>query len=73
MLAFRVNIRWAVATAPQMTPKQILALPAINLPFEQYTLYLSGSSDPLPLDTPITIRRGEVLEAQRDGKYGGRQ
>lgn len=71
VLAFRVNVRWAVATAPQMTPRQILALPAINLPYEQYTLYLPGSSDPLPLDTPITLKRGEALEAQRDGKYGG--
>lgn len=73
VLAFRVNVRWAVAPAPQMTPRQILALPAINLPYEQYTLYLPGSSDPLPLDTPITITRGEALEAQRDGKYGGRE
>lgn len=73
VLAFRVNVRWAVAAAPQMTPRQILALPAINLPYEQYTLYLPGSSDPLTLDTPITITRGEALEAQRDGKYGGRE
>ena len=73
VLAFRVNTRWAVATAEQMTPKQILALQAINLPYEQYTLYLPGSSDPLPLDTPITLTRGEALEAQKDGKYGGRE
>ncbi len=72
VLAFRVNTRWAVATAPQMTPRQILALPAINLDYQQYTLYMPGSADPLPLDTPITITRGEALEAQHDGKYGGR-
>jgi hypothetical protein len=71
VLAFRVNTRWAVATSPEMTPKQILALPAINLDYQQYTLYMPGSSDPLPLDKPIHLKRGEALEAQRDGKYGG--
>lgn len=70
VLAFRVNTRWAVATAPQMTPKEILALPAINLPYQEYTLYLPGSNNPLPLNQPITLHRGEALEAQRDGKYG---
>lgn len=72
VLAFRVNTRWAVATAPQMTPRSILALPAVNLDYQQYTLYLPGSADPLPLDQPITMTRGMALEAQRDGKYGGR-
>jgi hypothetical protein len=71
VLAFRVNTRWAVATNPEMTPKEILALPAINLDYQQYTLYLPGSNDPLPLDKPIHLKRGEALEAQRDGKYGG--
>lgn len=70
VLAFRVNTRWAVATSPQMTPKEILALPAINLDYQQYTLYLPGSATPLPLEQAITITRGEALEAQRDGKYG---
>ena len=39
-----------------MTPKEILALPAINLDYQQYTLYLPGSNDPLPLDKPIHAR-----------------
>jgi hypothetical protein len=73
VLAFRVNTRWAVATGPQMTPKQILALPSINLDYQQYTLYLPGSATPLPLDQEIPITRGEALEAQRDGKYGGQE
>jgi hypothetical protein len=71
VLAFRVNTRWAVATKPEMTPREILALPAINLDYQQYTLYLPESCDPLALDTPIHLKRGEALEAQRDGKYGG--
>jgi hypothetical protein len=73
VLAFRVNTRWAVAAKPEMTPKEVLALPAINLDYQQYTLYLPGSSDPLPLDKPIHLKRGEALEAQRDGKYGERK
>jgi hypothetical protein len=71
--AFRVNTRWAVAPKEQMSPREILALPAINLDFQQYTLYLPGKSDPLPLDTPIPIERGMAFEAQRDGRYGAVQ
>lgn len=71
VLAFRVNTRWAVAPKPDMTPREILALPAIGLDYQQYTLYMPGSNDPLPLDKPIHLKRGEALEAQRDGKYGG--
>ena len=66
--AFRVNTRWAVAPDPKMTPRQILGL--VDLDYQQYTLYRPGSSDPLPLDSPIEMKRGEVFEAQRDGKYG---
>jgi hypothetical protein len=68
--AFRVNTRWDIATASTMTPRQILALPRINLDFQTYTLYRLGSADPLPLDTAIEIERGTALEAQPDGKYG---
>jgi len=71
VLAFRVNNRWAIATAVEMSPRQILALPAIGLNFAEYTLYLPDSAVPLPLDTPIRIERGMALEAQKDGKYGG--
>lgn len=72
VLAFRVNTRWAVAPQSPMTPREVLALPAINLDHTQYTLYPPGSATPLPLDTPVTIERGMAFEAQRDGKYGGR-
>jgi hypothetical protein len=71
-LAIRVNTRWDVATSESMTPREILALPQIALDFQQYTLYLPGSAEPLPLDAPVAITRGEVFEAQRDGKYGAR-
>ena len=71
VLAFRVNTRWAVATKPQMSPREILALPGINLDPAQYTLYPPESATPLPLDEPVAITRGMAFEAQRDGKYGG--
>lgn len=68
--AFRVNTRWSVAPTAELTPRAILSLPRINLDFQNYTLYRPGSVDPLPLDVPVPIERGEAFEAQRDGKYG---
>lgn len=65
---FRVNNRWAIATAEMLTPRQILQL--VNLKYEEYTLYRENSADPLPLDTAIPVSRGQVFEAQRDGRYG---
>ncbi len=70
VLAFRVNTRWAIAPKDELSPREILALPEINLDFQQYTLYSPSSSIPLPLDTPIRIKRGMAFEAQRDGRYG---
>ena len=66
--AFRVNTRWWVAPKENMTPHQILDL--VGLDYREYTLYRDQSADPLPLDTPCSINRGDVFEAQRDGKYG---
>ena len=70
VLSFHVNARWAIAPRPSLTPREIVALDGIKLDPTEYTLYLPGSGDPLPIDTPITITRGMLLEAQRDGKYG---
>jgi hypothetical protein len=67
---FRVNNRWAVATAQDMTPREVLALPDINLDYQEFTLYPPDSDAPLALDTPICVKRGADFEAQRDGKYG---
>lgn len=68
--AFSVNTRWATATAPAMSPREILALPAVNLPFQDYSLYRPGSQQELSLDEPIPIHRSDHFEAVRDGKYG---
>jgi hypothetical protein len=70
VLSFRVNTRWAVAPKPELSPREILALPEINLDHTQYSLYFPNSTDLLPLDTPIKIERGMAFEAQRDGRYG---
>ncbi len=67
---FRVNVRWAAATAKELTPREILVLPGINLNYEEFTLYSPDSDDKLPLDTPTCIKRGMEFEAQPDGKYG---
>ena len=67
--AIAVNTRWRVATAAQMTPHQILDL--FGLDYQSYTLYLPGSADVLPIDTPIETVRDSKFEAQKDGKYGG--
>ena len=67
---FRVNNRWAVATSPDMTPREVLALPDISLDYQEFTLYPPDSDNPLALDTPIRIKRGADFDAHRDGKYG---
>jgi hypothetical protein len=68
--AFSVNTKWAVATVPTMSPREILALPEINLPYQDYSLYRPGSARELPLDERIPVTRGDHFEAVRDGKYG---
>ena len=70
VLAFRVNTRWAIASKPELSPREILALPEINLDHTQYSVYFPNSTELLPLDTPIKIERGMAFEAQRDGRYG---
>lgn len=70
VLAFRVNTRWAITPKPDLSPREILALPEINLDYTQYSLYLPNSSDLLALDTPLKVERGMAFEAQRDGRYG---
>jgi hypothetical protein len=70
VLAFRVNTRWAVAPKLDLSPREILALPKVNLDYTQYSLYFANSSELIALDTPIKIERGMAFEAQRDGRYG---
>ncbi len=69
VLAIRLNTQWQIATQPSMSPREILRL--FGLDFQEYTLYRPMSGEPLPLDAPISLSRGDGFEAQRDGKYGG--
>jgi hypothetical protein len=67
--AIRVNTRWLIAPEERMTPKSILALAGLS--WEEYSLYTPPeSTQPLPPDSDIPLSRGELFEAQRDGKYG---
>jgi hypothetical protein len=64
----KVNNRSRVAPEASMTPRQILDL--FQLKIEEYSLYRENSTDLLPVDTAIALKRGDVFEAQKDGKYG---
>lgn len=65
---FRVNNRFAVAGEPMLSPRQILTL--VGLKVEEYSLYRANSADLLALDVAVAVNRGDVFEAQRDGRYG---
>jgi hypothetical protein len=68
-LVVRINAKWGVATSEQLTPRQLL----VEFGFDpaQFSLYRCDSSQLLPPDTPLHLRRGEHFEAQKDGRYGG--
>ena len=68
-LVIRINSKWGVAKAEQMTPRELL----VEFGFDptQFSLYRHDSSQVLPPDTQIHLHRGEHFEAQKDGKYGG--
>ncbi|MDQ6857487.1 MAG: hypothetical protein M3Z65_00655 [Chloroflexota bacterium] len=68
VLAIRVNKRWRIAPEPSLTPRAILQL--FDLNGTEYSLYMPDQTNPLPPDTAISLKRGEVFEAQKDGKYG---
>ncbi len=65
---FRVNTRWWIAPKESMTPHEILD--QVGLDYREYTLYRGQSTDLLPLEETVSVNRGDIFEAQRDGKYG---
>lgn len=67
-LAVRINARWGIAPHDPITPRQLLD--AFEFDPSQYSLYHTHSAEPLPVDTPIQVKRGEHFEAQKDGRYG---
>ena len=44
MRTFRVNKRWDVALRPELSPREIMALPLIHLDFQDYTLFPPDSN-----------------------------
>jgi hypothetical protein len=68
-LVVRINSKWGVATAPQMTPRQLLH--EFGFDPAHFSLYRHDASEPLPPDISLHLHRGEHFEAQKDGRYGG--
>lgn len=68
VLAVKINTIWRIAPADSMTPRELLT--SFDLDPAQYSLYKPDSIEPLPADTPISLSRGDMFEAQKDGRYG---
>lgn len=68
VLAVKINTKWAVAPSPTMTPRKLLT--SFGFDPSQFSLYAPDSTEPLPPDTPISLHRGDMFEAQKDDRYG---
>jgi hypothetical protein len=51
-----------------MTPRELLT--SFGFDPSQFSLYKPDSTEPLPADTAISLYRGDMFEAQKDGRYG---
>ena len=67
-LVVQINTKWGIAPSPSPTPKQLLQ--AFGFSPSEYSLYYCNSSELLPPDVPLNLKRGERFEAQKDGRYG---
>lgn len=68
VLAVKINTKWAIAPSSTMTPRELLT--SFGFDPSQFSLYKPDSTEPLPADTAISLHRGDMFEAQRDGRYG---
>lgn len=68
VLAVKINTKWGVAPSASMTPRELLT--SFGLDPSQYSLYRPDGIDPLPADTPLSLKREDMFEAQKDGRYG---
>lgn len=68
LLVIKVNATWKVAPKKSMSPREIIDL--FGMDYTQFTLYTENGADPLPLDTPMELERGECFVAIKDGRYG---
>lgn len=67
-LVVKINTQWNVAPAEKTTPRQLLT--TFGMDAQKFSLYRLDGTEPLPSDTPLEIKRGEMFEAQADGRYG---
>jgi hypothetical protein len=67
-LVVKINTRWGIAPSPTSTPRELLTSFGMNP--QDFSLYTVDGVDPLPPDTPLSLKRGDHFEAQKDGKYG---
>jgi hypothetical protein len=68
VLAVKINTRWGIAPSANATPRELLT--SFGFDPTEFSLYRADSADLLPADTPLSIRRGYMFEAQKDGRYG---
>lgn len=68
VLAVKINTKWGIAPSASVTPRQLLT--SFGFDPAQFSLYRPDSIDPLPPDTPLSLKRGNMFEAQKDGRYG---
>lgn len=68
VLAVKINATWGISPKEQITPRELLA--AFGMDANEFTLYAVDSDQPLPVDTPMAVKRGQKFEAQKDGRYG---
>jgi len=66
-LAVKINTKWGVAPAAA-TPRTLLD--SFGFSPNEFSLYTLDSNTPLPPDTPLSLQRGQMFEAQKDGRYG---
>ncbi len=68
VLAVKINTRWGIAPSANATPRELLT--SFGFDPTEFSLYRANSADLLPPDTPLSIKRGDMFEAQKDGRYG---
>ena len=67
-LGVKINTRWGIAPSATATPRELLT--AFGMSPQEFSLYETNAVEPLPPDTPLSLKRGDCFEAQKDGKYG---
>lgn len=68
LLIVKINTQWGVAPSENATPRELLS--AFGMDAQEFSLYTLDGSEPLPVDTPLSLERGDKFEAQKDGRYG---